>query len=214
MTRTTKSEILLLTVVVSIATILYAPKEPYPPAPTDIISVPDSFYRGIILVDFTVKEEVGIRDAMAPLFTPQCTEAFVEAGLRSPVEVAMHEGVIIMPSSALYYYSARSLGFVNRRTRVAYQHEFSSGRAQAGTVSYVLNGVQRTTDGRARVFLHVTAFLGESFIFRRLPLNGVLAHEFIHVGGQPPTPGWFFEDDLGGFEHYDKIMKACACRGN
>ncbi len=214
MTRATKAEAILVAITVLIITILCSFRESDAPMHREIIFVPDSFYRSIIIVDFSVNEEVSIREALAPLFTQQCTAAFTKAGLRSPAEVALREGVVILPSSSLYYYSARSLGLVDERTRTAYQWEFSTARAQAGTVSHVLYGVRRTTDGRARIFLHETAFMGESFIFGWRSLNSVLAHEFIHVGGQPPVSGWFFEDDLGGFEHYDEIMDACTYSGS
>jgi hypothetical protein len=167
----------------------------------------------VITVDFSAAEEQGIREAMRPLFTPRCTRAFARAGLRSPLDVATHEGAIVMPSSDLYYYSARSLGLMDRRTQMAYRDQFSSVRAQAGTVPHVLYGVPLTVDGRARIFLHDSAFAGESWLFRRLSLNGVLAHEFIHVGGQPPAPGWLFGTDLDGYEHYEEIMDACTSGG-
>lgn len=208
MTRETKAKIVLFVVVFCLLANACSPEH----KEVKIVFVPDTVYRRIVLVDFTVNEEMLIREALAPLFTPRCNRTFERFGLRSPLEVATHEGVIIMPSSDLYYYSARSLGLVDPRIQMAYRDEFSSCRAQAGTVPHVLYGVPLTVDGRARIFLHDSAFMGESFIFRRLSLNGTLAHEFIHVGGQPPTPGWFFQTDLGGYEHYDEIMQACTCQ--
>jgi hypothetical protein len=177
--------------------------------PTAINVVTDSAYRKIVLVDFTVSEELRIREALEPLFNSQCTRAFANAGLRSPAEMAMNEGVVIMPSNALYYLSAKTLGLVDERTQMAYQEEFTSGRAQAGTVTSKLYGVQLTTDGRPRIFLHDSAFAGESLKYRRFSLHDVLAHEFIHVGGQPPKAKSVFQHDLAGFEHYDEIMGAC-----
>jgi hypothetical protein len=160
-------------------------------------------------VHFSAAEEKAIRKELRRLLQPQCIVAFSKAGLRNPLEVITEEGLVLRPSVDLHDYSAKELGLVSDATRKAYWEEFSSCRSQAGTVSAKLYGVRLTTDGRARVFLHDTAFQGESFIFRKLSLHDVLVHEFIHVGGQPPTPGWFFQHDLAGFEHYDEIMRAC-----
>jgi hypothetical protein len=209
MTNKTKAEILVFVVILFLLANTCSPAQ----KEIEIVAIPDSVYRRIVPIDFTVNEELLIRKALAPLFTPRCTRAFEHASLRSPFEVATHEGVIIMPSSDLYYYSARSLGLVSSRTQMTYRDEFSSCRAQAGTVPHVRYGVPLTVDGRARIFLHDSAFMGESFIFRRLSLNGTLAHEFIHVGGQPSTPGWFFQTDLGGYQYYDEIMRACTYNG-
>lgn len=174
-----------------------------------VYDFPNSVYSKVNFGNFTANRELRTREGMTPLFTSHCTEAFASAGLRSPLEVATHEGVVILPSKDLYMYSADRLGLAGDEIRLSYLKEFSEGRAQALTIPSTLYGVQLTTDGRTRVFLHDTAFWGKSFIFGRLSLNDVLTHEFIHVGGQPPTPGWFFQHDLAGFEHYDEIMEAC-----
>jgi hypothetical protein len=188
--------------------------------PPVVIGVTDSIAAKIIIGDFKdgqgwfsredgASPELLIRKSMTSLLTPRCTEAFAQAKLRSPLEVVMHEGVVILPARDLYKYPAERLGLASEATRLAYRDEFSSCRAQSGTVPSMRNGVRMTTDGRARIFLHDTAFLGESVIFKRLSLTDVLMHEFIHVGGQPATPGWFFQHDLAGFEHYDKLMSTC-----
>lgn len=158
---------------------------------------------------FSTSEKEAVREQMLGLFSPQCTVAFSKARLRSPLEVVTREGVVLRPSVHLYMYPAKELGLVSDVTRRKYWEEFSGCNAQAGTVSARLYGVSLTTDGRARVFLHDTAFHGEWLIFRKLSLHDVLVHEFMHVGGQPPTPNWFFQHDLAGFEHYDEIMQAC-----
>jgi hypothetical protein len=167
--------------------------------------------KGISFVNFQPNEEMRLRKAMAPLFTSRCTEAFTNANLRSPLDITTEEGVVLRPSSDLYLYSAEELGLVYDQTRRTYSAEFSSGRAQAGSVTYMRNGVRLTTDGRPRIFIHDSAFLGESFLFGTISLKDVLTHEFIHLGGQPPTPGWLgpLQNDLAGFEHYDEIMGAC-----
>lgn len=181
---------------------------PAPHAPL-YYDVDESAFDEVEFVNFCPTEEADIRKEMRSLFSPPCTVAFSKAGLRSPLEVVTEEGVALRPSIDLYKYSAKDLGLVSDATRRAYWKEFSSCRSQAGTVSAKLYGVRLTTDGRARVFLHDTAFQGEWFIFRKLSLHDVLVHEFIHVGGQPPTPGWFFEHDLAGFEYYEEIMASC-----
>lgn len=179
---------------------------PPPPAPYDI---DDSVFTKVKELNFTPAEREAIRKELRRLFSPPCTVAFSMAGLRSPIEVVTEEGVVLRPSIDLYEYSAKELGLVSEATRWVYWRQFSSCRVQGATVSASLYGVRRTTYGRARVFLHDTAFQGEWFIFSRLSLHDVLVHEFMHVGGQPPTPGWFFQHDLAGFEHYNEIMKAC-----
>jgi|ERR1041385_3013420 hypothetical protein len=171
--------------------------------------VDDSTFEKLELTNFSKAEKEAIRAEMRSLFSPRCTAAFSGAGLRSPLEVVTEKGVVLRPSIDLYGYTANELGLVSDATRRAYWEEFSSCSSQAGTVSAKLYGVRLTTDGRARVFLHDTAFQGESFIFRKLSLHDVLVHEFMHVGGQPPTPGWFFQHDLAGFKYYDEIMRAC-----
>lgn len=183
----------------------------YQPTPPALFSydVDDSVFDKVELVNFTPDEKEAIRKAMRRLFYPPCTVAYSRAGLRSPLEVVTEEGVVLRPSVDLYNYSTKELGLVSDATRRAYWEEFSGCNSQAGTVSAKLYGVRLTTDGRARVFLHDTALQGEWSLFRKLSLHDVLAHEFIHVGGRPPTPGWFFQHDLAGFEHYDEIMEAC-----
>jgi hypothetical protein len=166
---------------------------------------------GISFVNFQASEEMRLREETAPLLSSQCTEAFRKAGLQSPLEVATDEGVVIRPAADLYRYSATELGLANEQMRRAYMEGFSSGRAQSGTVPSIRSGVRLTTDGRPRIFIHNSAFDGESFWFGRVSLRDALIHEFIHVGGQPPTPGWleFVQHDLAGFEHHDEIMGAC-----
>ncbi len=176
----------------------------------EISVIDESFYYRIEFINFNEKEKVLIREAMAPLATPRCNDAFRRAGLRSPLEVVLKDGVVIRPSYDLYRFPVKELGLVDDRTRRAYMDKFSSGNAQAGTVSAVLYGTRRTLDGRARVFLHDTAFF-ESTLFRRLSLREVMVHEFIHVAGQPSTPGWLgcLQHDLAGFAPYDETMEAC-----
>jgi hypothetical protein len=178
----------------------------------EIIVVDESFYYRIEFINFDEKEKALIREAMTPLAAPRCNDAFRRAGLRSPLEVLLKDGVVIRPSYDLYRFTVKELGLVDERTRRVYMDQFSGGNAQAGTVSAVIYGTRRTLDGRARVFLHDTAFL-ESTVYRRLSLRQVMVHEFIHVTGQPPTPGWFGclrrGRDLAGFAPYDEIMEAC-----
>lgn len=167
---------------------------------------------GITFVNFKSEKEKYLRRAMAPMFSNRCTEAFTDAKLRSPAQVAAEEGVMIRPANDLFVYSARELGLVDERTRTAYSTQFSSGRAQSGSVPSQRFGVPLTIDGRPRIFLHDSAFTWQSWLFSRVSLREALIHEFVHIGNQPPTPGWLgpLQHDLAGFEHYDIIMKACS----
>lgn len=178
-------------------------------AVVDIIDPPR--IEGITFVNFNSEEKKYLRRAMAPMFSNRCTEAFMDAKLRSPAQVAAEEGVVIRPSTDLFRYSARELGLVDERTRTAYSTEFSSGRAQSGSVPSLRFGVPLTVDGRPRIFLHDSAFAGESWLFATVSLKEVLIHEFVHIGGQAPTPGWLghLQHDLAGFEHYEIIKNAC-----
>jgi hypothetical protein len=184
------------------------PCSPAPP-PRLPFDVDESSFDKVEFINFLPEEKQAVLKEFRRLVQPQCIMAYSRAGLRNPLEVITQEGMVLRPSVDLHKYSARQLGLVSETTRRVYWEDFSSCRAQAGTVSVKLYGVYLTTDGRARLFLHDTAFQGKSFIFRKLSLHDVLVHEFMHVGGQPPTPGWFFQHDLAGFDHYDEIMRAC-----
>lgn len=177
---------------------------------SDAFVVDEAFYARVEIVNFSRQEEALIREAMRPLASPRCNRAFVRAGLRSPLEVIQRDGIVVRPSSDLYRFTLKELGLADERTRQAYKYQFSSGNAQAGTVSPVIGGTRRTLDGRARLFLFDTAFY-ESFIFRRLSLRGVVVHEFVHLTGRPPVAGrlGFLQHDLAGFEPYNEIMEAC-----
>jgi hypothetical protein len=176
-----------------------------------VYPVKDEVRAGMILVNFSPGRERQTVEAASSLFKGKCTQAFTDAGLRSPYESVLISGVVFRPAEDLYIYSAKALGLRDERTRKVYAWAFSSGRAQAGTVSPLRRGVALTTDGRARVFLHETAFYGESFWLGTFSLREVLIHEFIHVGGQPSSPGWLgpLRHDLVGFAHYNQIMQAC-----
>lgn len=202
----TKREILFLIVLLLVTLVYRRPTVSPAPVPPD---ADELINRGTTFIGIEPHDENRIRKELRHLVTPRCGEAFKVAHLQSPRELFMTTGVVFYPSELLYLYPARDLGLISERTRIEYKKEFSTGRVQAATVSAKLYGVARTLDGRPRFFIHETAFLGESLIFDRLSLSDVLAHEFIHAGGQPPTPGWFFQDDLGGFKDYDKIMEAC-----
>lgn len=168
----------------------------------------------IVFVNFAPADERTVRMAMSSMFTCECTQAFKDADLLSPLEVVLQTGIILRPSEDIYIYKGRltELGLMYEETRKRYASQFSSGRAPAGIVRPFRQGVQLTVDGRPRLFLHSIAFLGESFLFGRPSLREVLIHEMIHAGGQPPTPGRLgaLRHDLAGFEHYDRIMAACS----
>jgi hypothetical protein len=186
----------------------------FPSRPSTIIVVEpidSSVFDHIVFKGFSKHEETLMREALLPKFTGKCTDAFNRAGLRSPWQVAWESGIVIQYSRDLYVKEARDLGLVYTETRDSYQSEFSLGRAQAGTVPHVLYDTVLTTDGRVHIFVHDSAFIGESFFLGTLSLGDVFSHELMHAGGQPPTPGWlgFLSHDLAGFEPYDDVIESC-----
>ncbi len=170
-----------------------------------------SLVRRIDMPSFDKDEKKRLEEVMPHKFTKKCELAFHNANLMSPSDIIIKAGLVIRPARDLWLKDSDTLGFVYPNTRGDYQSEFSSGRAQAGTVPFMREGRTLTVDGRARIFIHDSAFFGESFWARRLSLSDVLTHELIHVGGQPKTPGWFgfLQDDLAGFEQYEAILEAC-----
>lgn len=166
---------------------------------------------GMILIHFTPRQKRQIIDEASSMFTKQCSEAFIAADLLTPTEVVLNSGVVFLPATDLYIYEAGELGLRDERTRKAYALQFSDGHSQAGAIRARRRGVLMTIDERPRIFLHDTAFYGESFLLGTIPLREVLIHEFIHLGGQPQTYGWLgpLRHDLAGFPHYDRIMEAC-----
>ncbi|MFL6207796.1 MAG: hypothetical protein ACJ74W_03035 [Pyrinomonadaceae bacterium] len=170
--------------------------------------------QGVVLGGFDDNEEERIRAALLRKLTLPCQEAFEGAGLRSPARMFSQPGIIIQHYIYLHIYSAGELGLVSEATRAKYWDEFGTGRAQAGTIPHARYGRVMTVDGRARIYLHDTAFLGDSFLsvfYGWLSLDDVLTHELIHAAGQVPTPGIFgpLQHDLAGYEHYNKIIEAC-----
>lgn len=167
-----------------------------------------------VIEGYTREAEEMMRAALLAKLTRRCSEAFNNAGLRSPEEQLRESGLVIRPSKYLYDYSARYLGLASEEIRKKYKDDFSTGRAQGGTVPHIRSGKVRTLDGRAHIYLHDSAFLGDTFLaifFSWFEFEDVLTHELIHAGGQPPTPGFFgsIRHDLAGFEHYDAIISAC-----
>jgi hypothetical protein len=99
----------------------------------------------------------------------------------------------IRPATDLINLSSQDLGLINEATRSSYRNAFFNGGAfsnsQGGTIPIFRNGVRLTT-GKIQIYLHGSAFAGESIIFGTMSLHEVLNHEFMHAGGQPPTPGF------------------------
>jgi hypothetical protein len=163
------------------------------------------------LYGFTDAQVRSILKELLPKLTLRCTEVVNDAGLRNLPQIMRENGLVFIHSRYLYQYDAATLDLVYEETQFLYMAEFSTGRAQAGTVPAVRYGRRLTTNGKHIIFLHDSAFLGESFIFGRLSLGEVIGHELIHAGGQPRTPGrlGFLDHDLAGFEDYGKIMDGC-----
>jgi hypothetical protein len=154
-----------------------------------------------------------IRAAVNRLFSDPCTAAFRKYGLTPPIESQL-AGIIIRPATDLINLSPDQLG-ISEQTRNAYREQFfgntANSNAQGGTVPGSRNGKNITSDGRAQVYLAGSAWAGESYLFNTFSFQDVVSHEFIHVGGRPPTPGRLgsWRHDLAGFAGFDEILKAC-----
>ena len=160
---------------------------------------------------FDEYEEARLREALRAKFTRRCGEAFNAAGLPSPASVILNSGLVIRHANDLWLKEISALGLVYEETKMEYRSQFSSGRAQAGTVPYMRGGWRLTVDGKARLFIHDSSFFGASFVDRRFDLEDCLSHELVHMSGMPETPGWFgfLRHDLAGFEPHDRILAAC-----
>jgi hypothetical protein len=169
----------------------------------------------IAIEHFDSNEEKQIRATFDSLFSDRCAEAFRNARLRTPQEVASG-GLVLRPSTDLITRSATELQIVSESLRIQYREEFFGNTAfstsQAGTIRAVRDGVRQTTDGRTQIYLdRAWAFNGESWFDRTFSLQDVMSHEFIHGGGQGPKPGRWgrFRHDLAGFGPHDTILAAC-----
>ena len=108
----------------------------------------------------------------------------------------------------LWTQTSKELGIDPRTNIEGYKDKFSSG-AQAGTIRDI-GEARRTIDGRPRIFLSSSAFVGESYLAGRFSLTDVLTHELIHAAGQGPKPGRLgLGHDLSGYEPHDDILEAC-----
>jgi hypothetical protein len=87
---------------------------------------------------FSTEEETALRGALLTKFTARCGEAFCSAGSGSPWLTLWGSGISNRPSIDLYTKQAEDLGSDLTKTRDRYQREFSTGRAQAGTVQIVV----------------------------------------------------------------------------
>jgi hypothetical protein len=177
-------------------------------------TVDASLLEDVSIEGYDKKTRERIRAVMLRKITPRCGAAFDNGGLRSPEQQIREGGIVIQPSKYLFDYNPRSLNLVSEKTLESYKDEFSRGRSQAGTVPHMRSGQVLTLDGREHIYLHPSAFLGDSFLavfFGWVTLDDVITHELIHSGGQLPTPGFWgsLQDDLAGYEHYDAIMEAC-----
>jgi hypothetical protein len=168
----------------------------------------------IVFEGFSEREIERILAALLPKLGGRCVEAMNGAGLRSLEQVIRETGLTIKHSRFLYLRSAKANKLADERLQDKYKDDFSTGRAQAGTIPPERSGRRLTTDGRTYIYLHDSAFLGDSFLALFLgwhTLEDLLTHELIHAGGQPPTPGLLgpVQHDLAGYEHYERVMDAC-----
>jgi hypothetical protein len=181
---------------------------------TEVEAVDGSKLDPIIFKGFSAREREAIRAALLRKLTNRCGRAFNEAGLLNLQQVIDRIGLTIKHSRFLYIQGAAANHLADDRLQNKYKDNFSTGRAQAGTVPHIRFNKRLTTDGLVHIYLHDSAFLGDSFLAPLLgwsTLDDLLTHELIHAGGQPPKPGLFgpVRHDLAGFSHYDRIIRAC-----
>jgi hypothetical protein len=168
----------------------------------------------LITIDhFSEDHERDTRAGLQRLFSNTCTAAFRKFHLTPPIESQLG-GIIIRPATDLINLSAAMLGISEAQRNNARSQFFdntASSNAQGGTIPGYRGGTRITVDGRTQVYLAGSAWLGESYLFNTFSFQGVLSHEFIHVGGQPPKPGRLgsWRHDLAGFGGFDEILKAC-----
>jgi hypothetical protein len=185
------------------------------PGPTETVFIVEpvdaSIFDRVVFRGFSKKEAAMMSKALLPKFTRRCGQAFNRAGLQSPWQMAWESGIVIEYFGDLYLMEPEDLGLVHPETLESYKWEFGTGHVQAGAVPHVLYNTVLTTDGRPHIFIHDSAFIGESFWLGTLSLTDVFSHELIHAGGQPPMPGLLgpLRHDLAGFEYYDEIIEAC-----
>ncbi|HEU0143207.1 MAG TPA: hypothetical protein VFQ47_00335 [Nitrososphaera sp.] len=109
-----------------------------------IVEVDESIYGTLHFINFDLHEETKIRGQLTPLLSTRACSAFMSAGLRSPRATIMETGVLSRSSNDLYLFSSRKLGLAYNQTRTSYSREFSTMRAQAGTVNFALNRTPTT----------------------------------------------------------------------
>lgn len=151
--------------------------------------------------NFTRGNEGMILDALAVIFSKQCSQAYEHEKLRSPATISNTRGAVIRPAEDLRNRSATDLGLDPATYRDA-QKKVNTG--QAGTVF--------GADGRLQIYLNNYAFVGESIGSGNFSLDEVLAHEFIHEGlSEWPDPFWPppLGHHLAGFPGYKRIIEAC-----
>jgi hypothetical protein len=153
---------------------------------------------------FTPERESWIRYELQGLLTEECSQAFPK-GIDNPTNTIINRGVIIRPAEDLYRRSAAQLGLSEEdrlgSVRQFFGHAYST--PQGGTVF--------GSNGSAQIYLHDSAFRGESWRPGIFSLAEVLEHEFIHGGGQGPWPGRLgnLRHDLAGLPAYKNIIEAC-----
>lgn len=181
---------------------------------TEVEVVDGSQLDRIIYKGLSEREREAIRAALLRKLTSRCGRAFNEAGLLNLQQVIDRIGITIKHSRFLYIQGPAANRLADGRLQNKYKDNFSTGRAQAGTVPHIRFDRHLTTDGLVHIYLHDSAFLGDTFLAPLLgwsTLDDLLTHELIHAGGQPPKPGFFgpIRHDLAGYSHYDRIIRAC-----
>ncbi len=153
-----------------------------------------------------------IKTELGKMFRQPCADAFHAAGLISPEEMVLRDGLQIRHANYLWQSTAKDLGLKEGDFQ-SYRDEFSHG-AQGGTFAAV-----DTLNGKAQIYLGDKAFTGEQFP-SWLGFYEVIRHEVIHAVGAPnqyPSLSqtlhnreWRdFHNDLACHPYYRTIMAVC-----
>lgn len=122
----------------------------------------------------------------------------------TPLNLLYGSGVVIAPASILLHKTGAEIG-ITESERKAYGDYVWSPGVGGMTIRDKPGEPRSTTDGKFHLFLTNRAFDGSVG-----SLVEILAHEFIHGGGQLPDSGTpYVMQDLARFKDYNNIIAAC-----
>jgi len=138
-----------------------------------------------------------IEKAITALYTAECTKAFEDLGLESPMSLVNRKGVVVGPSTLSQNKANAAYVGVPESSLAKLKPYVGRSDLKAGTVRGEL-----TSDGRGRILLNASAFPAG--------LVGVFAHEFMHLAGvEGRDPTWPWQDDLSFDKKYQEAIDAC-----